>query len=286
MHSIPSACLPVRQDLRHSPVTEGLIEGPTPVYFERYLFQGQSGRVRPLSVSGLIVLLGGALAESATQPQSMLPAQALLIGANVPTAWHYHGTVDFALFYLLDPHAALAKRVAACCAAPPHQTLFGDALVSACALQVSHEMLRGPGADQPFMQQLCALLFEQSLRRVQGGAQRQLQPGHLHYARLQGVLNHIADHPGANHGVAQLADRAGVCLAHFRRLFQQATGLAPHRYVLEVRLARARQLLAQTRLPIARIAAECGFTSQSHLTACFRRAHGTTPASWRGALAG
>lgn len=284
MTRAPAVCLPVRQDLGHAPLIEGLIAGETTVYFERYLFQSPSGRVRPVAVSGLIVALGGAAAESTLQPHHLLPTQAVLIGAQVPTAWQYRGTVDFALLYLLDPDCALAQRVQACCAAPPHQSLFSDALVSAGALELSHELLRGPAADSMFMQQLCRLLFEQSLRRIERGAQRHLQPGHVHYARLQGVLNHIAAHPAEDLGVAQLAERAGVSLAHFRRLFQQATGLPPHRYVLEVRLARARQLLSQTRQPIAQIAAECGFTSQSHLTACFRQAHATTPAAWRSGL--
>jgi len=39
--------------------------------------------------------------------------------------------------------------------------------------------------------------------------------------------------------------------------------------------------VATTALPIAYIAQECGFASQSHLTACFRHAHAVTPAAFR-----
>jgi AraC family transcriptional regulator len=58
-------------------------------------------------------------------------------------------------------------------------------------------------------------------------------------------------------------------------------GVSPHRYVLAARLDLARKLLAQSTLPIVRVAAECGFSSQSHLTASFRTAHSTTPAQYR-----
>ena len=47
------------------------------------------------------------------------------------------------------------------------------------------------------------------------------------------------------------------------------------------RLEQARTLLAVTQLPIAQIADECGFSSQSHFTASFRAAHATTPAEYR-----
>jgi len=43
-------------------------------------------------------------------------------------------------------------------------------------------------------------------------------------------------------------------------------GVSPHRYVLAARLDLARKLLTQTTFPISRIAEECGFSSQSHLT--------------------
>ncbi len=84
--------------------------------------------------------------------------------------------------------------------------------------------------------------------------------------------------------VAALAGKAEVSVAHFRRLFNEAMGTPPHRYVLASRLEKARNLLATTTLPIAHIAEECGFSSQSHFTACFRTAHASTPAEYRNHL--
>jgi AraC family transcriptional regulator len=51
--------------------------------------------------------------------------------------------------------------------------------------------------------------------------------------------------------------------------------------VLAARLEQARKLLNVTNLPISRIAEDCGFSSQSHLTARFREAHAATPAEFR-----
>ena len=95
------------------------------------------------------------------------------------------------------------------------------------------------------------------------------------------MLNHIHEHLSEDLSAEMLADRAQVSLAHFRRLFQEATGEPPHRYVMAARLEQARKLLTMTTLPISRIALDRGFSSQSHLTACFRSAQAATPATFR-----
>jgi AraC family transcriptional regulator len=55
----------------------------------------------------------------------------------------------------------------------------------------------------------------------------------------------------------------------------------PSLCVLAARLEQARKLLTMTTLLISRIAGDCGFSSQSHLTASFRTAHAATPAEYR-----
>lgn len=68
---------------------------------------------------------------------------------------------------------------------------------------------------------------------------------------------------------------------HFAHLFKRATGVAPHRYVMQRRIEKAKELLAATHLPIATIAYEVGCASQSHFCALFRRAAGVTPQAYR-----
>jgi AraC family transcriptional regulator len=58
-------------------------------------------------------------------------------------------------------------------------------------------------------------------------------------------------------------------------------GQAPHRYVLDRRVERAKALLRDTETSVVDIALETGFSSQSHLSAWFTRLVGTTPAAYR-----
>ena len=81
-------------------------------------------------------------------------------------------------------------------------------------------------------------------------------------------------------------DRISEVLAmspgHFAHAFKTTTGLAPHHYVVERRIDRAKGLLRKSELPIAEIAHRVGFRNQSHFSFAFRRATGVTPRQFRG----
>lgn len=82
-----------------------------------------------------------------------------------------------------------------------------------------------------------------------------------------------------------LADATGRTRYAVYRAFQAAYGMAPSDYQRQVRLRRARQLIAYGR-PLSEIAAETGFADQSHLTRWFGRYYGITPGGYRVAVEG
>jgi AraC-like DNA-binding protein len=84
-------------------------------------------------------------------------------------------------------------------------------------------------------------------------------------------------------GLAELS--AGVNLSPFElaRRFRDQIGLPPHAFQIDLRIARARTLLAAGEPPAA-VAAACGFADQPHLTRTFSRAVGVTPARYARAI--
>ena len=70
--------------------------------------------------------------------------------------------------------------------------------------------------------------------------------------------------------------------SHLMRVFSQAYGIPPHRYVTGRRVDRARRLLLAGRVP-AEVAVAAGFYDQPHLTRHFRKILGTTPATFAAA---
>jgi AraC family transcriptional regulator len=81
--------------------------------------------------------------------------------------------------------------------------------------------------------------------------------------------------------LAELAAAAGLSISQFSRQFKARTGLAPHRFLLGLRVENAYRLLRSERLPIAEIAIRCGFSHQEHLTRVMRAQLGTTPGAVR-----
>ena len=87
--------------------------------------------------------------------------------------------------------------------------------------------------------------------------------------------------PEGDWPVRQLAKVSGVSEAHFSRSFKLAFGSPPHRYLLTLRLERARALLRDTDLPITEIAFACGWQSLGTFGRTFRDALGESPSAFR-----
>jgi AraC family transcriptional regulator len=81
--------------------------------------------------------------------------------------------------------------------------------------------------------------------------------------------------------LATIAEAAGISPSHFARRFRATVGKAPHQYLIQIRIDRAKRLLSESDKGIAEIAFACGFASQEHLTRLFKRSCGLTPAGFR-----
>ena len=81
--------------------------------------------------------------------------------------------------------------------------------------------------------------------------------------------------------LAELAGVAELSQFHFARAFRKTAGMTPQHYVMQQRIERAKQLLAEPELPIVEISLRTGFKNQSHFTTLFRKFTNLTPRSWR-----
>ena len=68
---------------------------------------------------------------------------------------------------------------------------------------------------------------------------------------------------------------------HFQREFRRAFGETPHAYVTRLRLSRAQELLATTRLSILEICHDVGFSSVGSFTTLFSKRFGVSPGRYR-----
>ncbi len=81
--------------------------------------------------------------------------------------------------------------------------------------------------------------------------------------------------------ISQIAERMCISESQLRRLFQKVFHLSPHEYLLNVRMAHARDLLLYSRKPISEIAEACGFNSLYYFCRVFKQQTGLTPSQFR-----
>jgi AraC family transcriptional regulator len=81
--------------------------------------------------------------------------------------------------------------------------------------------------------------------------------------------------------LADMAAAAGLSVSQFARQFKARTGMAPHRFLVHLRVDRACELLRHESASISEIALRCGFSHQEHLTRVMRAQLRTTPAAVR-----
>ena len=81
--------------------------------------------------------------------------------------------------------------------------------------------------------------------------------------------------------LSEIAEQCGLSTSHFSRAFRSTTGRPPHRWLLERRVEAAKTMLTAGALPLAQIAADCGFSDPSHFSRVFSKVVGEPPVAWR-----
>lgn len=98
---------------------------------------------------------------------------------------------------------------------------------------------------------------------------------------LRNVLGFIEENLAQPLTLADLAAQASLSEFHFARMFRQSMQMAPHQYVMQRRMEKAKSLVRHTGKPLTEIALACGFSSASHFSNRFRAATGLTPSQLR-----
>jgi transcriptional regulator GlxA family with amidase domain len=100
------------------------------------------------------------------------------------------------------------------------------------------------------------------------------------------VLETIVNNYAEPLSMASLAAKVSLSVSQFDRRFKKRFCTTPRKYLANVRVNAACQLLSSTDLPIASVAVQTGFYDQSHFTKQFAKVKGTTPAQYRRQHAG
>jgi AraC family transcriptional regulator len=160
-----------------------------------------------------------------------------------------------------------------------------DPFAESICRQMIREMSRGDDSSRMMIdvlgQQLVIHLIRQhsSVSGSKAFADK-TGPGYRDW-RLRNAIDYLEAHLADDIGLDDVAAVVGLSTAHLADLFRQGTGEPLHRWLMNRRLARACELLADPSLSVTEIAHRCGFASSQHLAAVTRRRLATTPTAYR-----
>jgi AraC family transcriptional regulator len=120
------------------------------------------------------------------------------------------------------------------------------------------------------------------LARIDGSQAAPVRPcGGLAPGSFRRVIDYIEADLSRAFTIEELAKVAGVSSRHFIRAFRESAGQTPLRYVYDLRLERAKELLLDSRRTATEIALDCGFSHAQHFSTAFKKATGLTPSDFR-----
>ena len=192
-----------------------------------------------------------------------------------PEGWGYR------MFYL---DASVLERVAHDVADRPRGLpFFGSGVIADVALarrlRRTHLRLATPSTSRLEQETLLLGVLAQLVRHHADDRPPTPRVGR-EPAAVEQVKRHLERYYAEEVSLAQLSHVTGLSHYHLVRVFSKSVGLPPHAYLRQVRVDRAKALLAAG-LPIAEVAVATGFADQSHLHRWFKRLWGVTPGSYR-----
>jgi len=120
-----------------------------------------------------------------------------------------------------------------------------------------------------------------ALSRLTAPKPRSSRHGQLAPWQLRRVTDYLAAHLAEDIPLQTLSDLVKLSRSYFSRAFKISTGLAPHQWLLQARIVKAKQMLLDTDRPLAQVAIDVGFADQAHFTRTFRREVGESPGAWQ-----
>lgn len=94
---------------------------------------------------------------------------------------------------------------------------------------------------------------------------------------VQSIAKHISTHFSEDLSLVTLAKTFSVSPSYLSKLFKQTTGVGVKKYVTQVRIAAAKNMLITTSLSIMQVSSACGFNDSNHFATVFKALEGITP---------
>jgi AraC family transcriptional regulator len=199
------------------------------------------------------------------------------IGHNADGRYHTPGEV---LYLSIEPYCLghISQEMGRDCSIKLLPVLESrDELLLQLANTLLDELQRGCEADKLYAGILAHAIVANLIRNFVSSGIREDRAYGPPSSALSKAVDYIHEHLGQRITLMDIALNARMSPSTLHVRFKKAMGKPLHKYVMEQRVRRVKELLATTKLPISEIADRVGFADQSHLTRVLYRHTGLTP---------
>lgn len=215
----------------------------------------------------VLVMLSGSLIEKCGAADVHCAPRSIRYSPGGDAHSGIHIGADGAHCLVIEAHAFPELRLI-------NRVYLPEADVRSNIAAIEHCLMHAPSASPSRIEELSLQLFSLVRERARPTHSRH----HQWVSRIGPFLDELTG------SAAPLVDAAAHVARNasiVARLFRASHGVSVQRYVRRRQLDRAWQQLVSTDLPLSEVAAECGFTDQSHMTRAFARDAGVSPAQLR-----
>lgn len=154
--------------------------------------------------------------------------------------------------------------------------------IEASVAMAAREVASGRHASDMVASALCRLLLIEALRtHIETSPEPNGWLSGMANPRIARALARIHADVSDPPRVEELAKHVGMSRSSFVDRFTEVMGVGPRRYVLVLKMSKAKSLLRETELPTAAIAFRVGYDAPEAFSRAFKKETGWSPAAWR-----
>ena len=153
----------------------------------------------------------------------------------------------------------------------PYETAI-QGILSSCQLSFSNELRRSE-----YLYSFVAKLAED----LHPSDNENNEFSYSHQAYVEYALDFIEHNYHYNIKVSDIADYVGINRSYLTKCFKKSLQLSPHEYLIDYRMNKAKDLLANTKIPINQIASQVGYEDPLAFSKAFKLFTGVSPKTYR-----
>ena len=136
--------------------------------------------------------------------------------------------------------------------------------------------------EKPFKKEVCSALLMRFLSHAARISKYNLDGTDVKSTkRMQEICSHMHKYYNRNYTVEYYAKKCNLSIDRFSHAFKENVGVSPKRYMTDIKIDVALDLLRNSDFDISEIAGQVGISDQNYFTKLLKRRTGHTPSYFR-----